>query len=226
MDLNKLKNNKHVENLKQGFNDIQTVAQEGNAKLFLKQFVAVIVILLIWWHVSGKLSQKVQGYNDKMSAIQIQQNSAQEYQSNKKQLIDLEPRFPDVETKNEWLLSQILSIFKETGLTPEVSGGQSEDTSNSAYVVASLPVTTFMEFNQFADLLAEIENRDEYVKVSGFELDKETDPARLGSNKILLKFNTIFPKEKIAKKLFADYDSLIEARKQKLATDNKTGEKK
>ena len=201
MDLNKLKNNKHVEELKQGFNDIQTVAQEGNAKLFLKQFVAVIVILLIWWHVSGKLSKKVQGYNDKMSAIQIQQNSAQEYQSNKKQLIDLEPRFPDVENKNEWLLSQILSIFKETGLTPEVSGGQSEDTSNSAYVVVSLPVTTFMEFNQFADLLAGIENRDEYVKVSAFELDKETDPARLGSNKILLKFNTIFPKEKIAKKL-------------------------
>ena len=226
MDLNKLKNNKHVEELKQGFNDIQTVAQEGNAKLFLKQFVAVIVILLIWWHVSGKLSKKVQGYNDKMSAIQIQQNSAQEYQSNKKQLIDLEPRFPDVENKNEWLLSQILSIFKETGLTPEVSGGQSEDTSNSAYVVVSLPVTTFMEFNQFADLLAGIENRDEYVKVSAFELDKETDPARLGSNKILLKFNTIFPKEKIAKKLFADYDSLIEARKQKLATASKTGEKK
>ena len=215
-----------MEELKQGFNDIQTVAQEGNAKLFLKQFVAVIVILLIWWHVSGKLSKKVQGYNDKMSAIQIQQNSAQEYQSNKKQLIDLEPRFPDVENKNEWLLSQILSIFKETGLTPEVSGGQSEDTSNSAYVVVSLPVTTFMEFNQFADLLAGIENRDEYVKVSAFELDKETDPARLGSNKILLKFNTIFPKEKIAKKLFADYDSLIEARKQKLATASKTGEKK
>ena len=41
-----LKTNKHVESLKKGFQDIQTVAQEGNYKLFVKQFVAVLVVFL------------------------------------------------------------------------------------------------------------------------------------------------------------------------------------
>lgn len=222
MDLNKLKNNKYVEELKLGFQDIQTVVQEGNVKLFLKQFVTIAVVVLIWWHLSGKCEKKVRYYEDQVAAARIQQESAAEYRSNKEQLIGLEPRFPDVEAKEDWLLRQILSIFKDAGVTPEVSNTQAEDPSNSSYIAVSLPVNTVMEFNKFAELLASIENRDEFVKVSAFSLEKETDSARLGSNKISMKFNTIFPKEKIAKKLFKDYDSLISARKQKLGAGSST----
>ncbi len=225
IDFKNLKNSKHVENLKQGFADLQTVLQEGNLKLFVAQGVAILLIVLAWWHLSNKFETKVRSYNDQMAAIRIQQNSAQEYQVNKQKLVDLEPRFPDVETKTEWLLSQILTIFKETGVTPEVSGAQSENASDSAYIVASLPVTTFMEFHNFAELLASIENRDEYVKVSEFTLEKEQESSRLGFNKITMKFNTIFPKEKIAKKLFKDYDALIAARQQKKTSGQSSGEK-
>ena len=207
----KLKDNKHVESFKYGLRDIQTVAQEGNFGLFLKQFVAILVIFLLFKYVAGKCSSKVQYYNDQMAAVQIQQNSAQEYQTNKMQLIDLEPRFPDADAKNEWLLRQILIIFKDAGVTPEVASSQEEEDAGS-YITVSLPVTTFMEFNKFADLLASIENRDEYVKISTFSLEKETTPARLGSNKITMKFNTVFPKDKIAKKIFKDYDKLVAAR--------------
>ena len=42
-----LKANKVVENLKKGFQDIQTVAQEGNFKLFLKQFIATCNLLVM-----------------------------------------------------------------------------------------------------------------------------------------------------------------------------------
>ncbi len=208
-----LKTNKFVENLKKGFQDIQTVAQEGNFKLFLKQFIAILVVFLAFKFLSGKFAEKIANYEGQMEAIRVQQTSELEYQSNKKKLLSLEPRFPDISAKNEWLLSQILGIFKAAEITPQMEGSQAEDSSNASYVAASLRVNADMEFDQFAEFLANVENKEEYVKVSEFSLAKETDPEKLGHNKISMRFNTIFPKEKIAKSLFKDYDKIMEEQK-------------
>ena len=203
------KTNKYVEDLKQGFQDIQTVTQEGNIKLFVKQFVAVLVIFLLYRYLGGKFAAKISNFNGQMEAVRVQQVNEQEYQSNKDLLITLEPQFPPIEEKNEWLLSKIIEIFKEASLTPDVSGMPIEDVSNSAYVVSSLQASSTMGFLKFAEFLANIENRDEYVKVSNFIIEKDTDPANVGSNKVSMKFNTIFPKEKVGKTLFKDFDRLV-----------------
>ncbi len=208
-----LKTNKYVEDLKKGFQDIQTVAQEGNFKLFLKQFIAVLLVFLLFRYLGGKFDAKISNYVGQMDAIRVQQTSEREYEANKRELISLEPRFPDADSKNEWLLSQILGIFKGANLTPQIEGTQSEDSSNSSYVAASLKVNTEMNFLQFADFLASVENRKAFVKVSEISVIKSTESDKLGSNKISLRFNTIFPKEKIAKSLFKDYDKIIKEQK-------------
>ncbi len=213
----KFDKNKIVEDLKKGFQDIQTVAQEGNFKLFLKQFIAVLVVFLLFKYCNGKFAAAVSNYNGQMEAIRMQQTSEQEYQANKMKLISLEPRFPDVSAKNEWLLSQILGIFKAAKVTPQIEGSQTEDTSNSSYLVASLRVNSEMGFDQFAQFLAGVENREDFVKVSEFSLSKSTESDKLGSNKITLRFNTIFPKEKIAKSLFKDYDKIIKQQAEQKA---------
>ena len=158
----KFDKNKIVEDLKKGFQDIQTVAQEGNVKLFVKQFVAVLVVFLLFRYCNGKFSEKIANYNGQMEAIRVQQTSEQEYQSNKKKLISLEPRFPDVEAKNEWLLSQVLGIFKEAKVTPQMEGTQAEDNSNASFLATSLQVNAEMPYDAFAELLAGVENKDEY----------------------------------------------------------------
>ncbi len=223
-----LKNNKAVENLKKGFQDIQTVAQEGNFKLFLKQFIAVLIVFLAFKFVNGKFTEKISNFEGQMDAIRVQQTSEREYQANKKKLISLEPRFPDVSAKNEWLLSQILGIFKAANITPQMEGTQTEDTSNSSYVVAALRVNADMSFPQFGEFLAGVENKKEFVKISEFSLAKATEPDKLGQNKVSIRFNTIFPKEKIAKSLFKDYDKIMKEMKEaeqakKKATQPKEG---
>ncbi len=210
-----LKTNKFVENLKKGFQDIQIVAEEGNFKLFLKQFIAVLVVFLAFRFLSGKFAEKISEINGQMEAIRVQQTSEKEYQNNKQKLISLEPIFPDVSAKNEWLLSQILGVFKAAELTPQMEGSQAEDNSNASYIVSSQRVSSEMDFQQFAMFLAGIENKKEYVKVSEFSLEKITDSNKLGQNKISLRFNTIFPKEKIAKSLFKDYDEIVKKQQQK-----------
>ena len=119
-----LKNNKIVENLKKGFQDMQTVAQEGNFKLFAKQIVAVVLVFFLFRYLSGKFTQQENNFRGQMEAIRVQQTSEREYQANKEKLISLEPRFPNISDKNEWLLSQILGIFKAADLTPQMEGGQ------------------------------------------------------------------------------------------------------
>lgn len=217
--LDKLKNNKHVQNLKQGFKDMQTVIQEGNVKLFIKQIMVALVIFLVVHYVSGVWGKKASSYTDQMSSLRIQQENAQEYETNKKQLMELEPRFPDAKGKNEWLLSQIVGIFKDNEMTPSV-GTQTEDTSNASYTIVSAPVNIASEFGKFAELLARIENSDDFVKVSSFTLDKQTG-AQLGMNRITMKFNTAFPKEKLAEKLFSDYKDLADGRKKKSRTGSR-----
>jgi len=120
--------------------------------------------------------------------------------SNKEKLLKLEPRFPDMEAKNDWLLRQIVAVSRDSGITPKLGSEQSEDTSNSGYTVVSIPMSATLTYHQLGQLLANIENREEYLKVSEFSLVKNTE--NLGENEVTMKINTIFPKEKIAKSLF------------------------
>lgn len=206
----KFDKDKIVADLKKGFQDIQTVAQEGNLKLFVKQFVAVLVVFLLFRYCNGQFAAKISNYDGQMEAIRMQQTSEQEYQANKTKLISLEPRFPDVDAKNEWLLSQVLGIFKEAKVTPQMEGTQTEDDSNASFLAASLLVNAEMSFDAFANMLAGVENKDDYVKISEFSISKLTESEKLGQNKITLRFNTVFPKEKVAKSIFKDYDKLIQ----------------
>ena len=206
----KFDKDKIVADLKKGFQDIQTVAQEGNLKLFVKQFVAVLVVFLLFRYCNGQFAAKISNYNGQMEAIRMQQTSEQEYQANKTKLMSLEPRFPDVESKNEWLLSQVLGIFKEAKVTPQMEGTQTEDDSNASFFFFSLLVNAEMSFDAFANMLAGVENKDDYVKISEFSISKLTESEKLGQNKITLRFNTVFPKEKVAKSIFKDYDKLIQ----------------
>jgi len=223
MNLDKLKNNKHVQEFQKGLKDIQLVGQEGNFKLFLKQFMTVLVLFLLVRYIGAKNENKVRGYNDKIESIHLEQSSEKEYQDNKDKLLSLEPMFPDVSEKNEWLLRQILGIFQEKNMSPEVVGNQTEDAANPGYVLTGQQVNTVMGFRQFAEFLAGIESRDEFIKITSFSLEKDDDRNRLGSNKISMRFNTAFPKEKIAKSLFKDYDRIMAQRQKDKAGDAAKG---
>ena len=216
------KPNKYVEQLQRGFRDIQTVAEEGNFKLFLKQFIVIALVVLAWHQLTGKFASKIQNLEGQVDAIKAQQLNEKEYAANKKLLISLEPRFANIEDKGEWLLREILDIFQKAELTPNVSGSQVEDSNNPTYLLASMQVESAVEYATFARLLASIENRKEFIKISGFNLEKDKDPNRLGMNKVSIRLSTIFPKEKIAKQLFKDYNQLVgDQQNEKTAKETK-----
>lgn len=196
------KPNKILESIKKGLNDIKTVAEEGNFKLFLKQAVVIIIVFMGFRYCNQSLQEKDSKIHGQIDAVQTQQKSEKEYLANKEKLLKLEPRFPDMEAKNDWLLRQIVAVTRDSGITPQLGSEQSENTTNAAYTVVSIPMNATLSYNQLGQLLANIENREEYLKVSEFSLKKDAE--NLGSNEVSMKINTIFPKEKIAKTLFKD----------------------
>lgn len=192
--------NKFVESAKKGLNDIKLVMEEGNYKLFLKQIVAVIIIILLYRYVGGTFENKKINLRGQIDAVQAQHDNEQEYQTNKQKLLDLEPRFPDLSSKSDWLLRQLVAVFRESNISPTLGSSQTEDSSNAGFTVAAIPVTFQTSFGDFGRLLASIENKPEYLRISEFSLTKISE--NLGQNEIDMRINTVFPKEKIADKMF------------------------
>ena len=196
--------NKIKASIEKGFKDMQLVLQEGNVKLFAKQLVVIIAIFLVFRYFNNSFQQKINNYRGQMDAIRSQQTNEQEYMASKKRLLELEPRFPDMASKSEWLMTQILDVFAQAKLTPKFSGTQAENTTNPNYTLANLEVASNASWLEFAQLIASVENRPEYLRISEFSLEKLNETNMLGQNKIKLKVNTLFPKEKLAPKLFKD----------------------
>ena len=192
--------NKFVESLKKGMNDIKLVMEEGNYKLFLKQFVFIIVVFLAYRYGNAALQEKSNNVRGQIDAILAQQTNEQDYLANKNKLLELEPRFPDLSAKNDWLLLQIVSVFRDSDITPNLGSSQGEDSSLSGFTAVNIPVNFSASFPHFGQLMANVVKREEYLRISGFTLTKSTEV--LGQNNVDLKVNTVFPKEKIAEKMF------------------------
>ena len=193
-----------MDSIKKGFADIKMVAEEGNIKLFLKQIIVIVIIFMACRSVNGKLQEKNSSLRGQIDAVQTQQRGEEDYLANKKKLIELEPRFPNAEEKNQWLLNQIVSVFKDVNLTYKPSP-QNEDNSVADYTIVNIPVAVTGSYADLGHLLAAIESRDEFMRVSEFSLLKgKNNLENIGENEITLKINTVFPKEKLAKKLFKD----------------------
>lgn len=210
-----LKNNKYVENFQKGLKDISLVSQEGNFKLFAKQAVVVFLAILLFRYMNGKFETEKRKYQGAKDSISMQQSSQDEYLRNRDLLFKLEPPYSDISEKNEGLTSMLIGVYKDSNMTPEFVGTQTEDSSNPAYEVVSRQTTMNMGFVPFAEFIAKIESRDELIKVSSFSVEKDTSFDHIGNNKINLQFSTILLKEKVAKTLFKDYDKVLASMKEK-----------
>lgn len=192
---------------KKGLLDIKTALQEGNFKLFLKQLAVIGVAFWLLHWTSGKINEQMSRNREQINSIETQQRSEQEYMSNKALLLALEPRFPDISEKNKWLTSKLLDLFKEAELPTQLDGTPAENDSNSIFLLMSQGASTNANYMKLGKFLERIENENSYLRVSEVNLAKDTTD--LGNNKISIRFNTIFPKQKIAASLFPNYKELI-----------------
>ena len=185
--------------VKQGLLDIKMVLEEGHFKLFLKPLAVVVAIVIIYHYVSGMLAAQDAKVLGQIDAVHAQQNNEQEYVSNKQKLLSLEPRFPDMSAKNSWLLNQVVNVSNETSVQLK-AGQQVEDTSNNGYTGVSVPVDMVISYDDLGKLLANIEGREEFLKVSEFSLTKAAN--NLGNNNVKMRIHTVFPTEKVTQTLF------------------------
>ena len=190
--------------LKQGLNDVKAMLEEGNIKLFVKQLA--VIALAFWgvWTWMGKLKTQKDQIEDRVSAISLQQTHQDDYLTNKDRLLRLEPLFPDMGKKNEWLVQTLMRAFADHNVQATINGNAVEKVESN-YTIVSQEVAFRDSFANLGRFLADIENGNDFLRVSSLTISKLTDANSLGLNSIGIRFNTVFPKDKYAKRLFKDY---------------------
>lgn len=203
-----------VVDFKQGCLNIKTALQEGNFMLFLKQVAVIGLLFWVLHWTAGKFNDKISDNQAQMNSIETQQRSEKEYMSNKKLLILLEPRFPNIEEKNQWLTSKLLGLFKDADLPTQLDGSPTENDSNSVYLLMSQGATLKASYMKLGKFLERVENDTDYLRVSEVNMTKEVGD--LGNNKIFIRFNTIFPKKKIGATMFKNYKELVAKQQEEI----------
>ena len=135
-----LVSNPKVVAFKQGLADIKAVGEDGNYKLFVKQFVVVLLGFLAVRFMSGKLNDQKVKINNEIAAISAQQANEEDYVANKERLLRLEPLFPDQAQKNEWLLKILMNVFASHQIQADINGNANEKVEGS-YTTVSQEVT-------------------------------------------------------------------------------------
>ena len=190
---------------KQGLQDMCDVINDGGYKLFLWPVIVIIAgFLLLRWG-SSRLNEQTKTVRTQIDAIRVQQSSEQDYLSSKRKLLSLEPQFPEVKEKDQWLIQQLLEVFQQTEITPNMNEVQVENSANPNYLTVSKKVSFSSAFPDFAKLLAAVESRQAYLRISDLSVLKSADTNEVGVNNVTMTFNTAFPKEKLAPVLFKDY---------------------
>ncbi|MBP5404055.1 MAG: hypothetical protein J6Y17_03075 [Elusimicrobiaceae bacterium] len=215
--------NPRIAKIQHNLEDLQVTFQEGKYSLFVKQFVVLILVFLAVRFLCGKFSQSRAAIKDKIAAINIQRNNKEEYLTNKQRLLRLEPLFPDLAKKNDWLLRQLVESFGLHKMTPTVDGNVVE-TAGKEFLTVSQPVKFQQTFSRIGRLIADIENGDNFLRISEISITKLNSPDALGENEVVATFNTIFPREKYGPKLFKDYNEQMKKIKaaQEKTTPGKT----
>ncbi|MBO4675744.1 MAG: hypothetical protein J5601_06665, partial [Elusimicrobiaceae bacterium] len=190
----------------------------GKFVLFLKQLVAVVLCIFLVRYAVGKFQDQIKKNEEQVRTIAMQKKSEKEYLVNKQKLIALEPLFPDVSEKNQWLTGRLLDSFKKAEIGMQLEGNQTENASNASYVVASQSVGAVMNYETLGKFLEQTENLDDFLRVSSVSVTKDTNSQNIGKNKVSLRFNTIFLKQKIGRKIFKNFDELV-AQQQKRAQE-------
>ena len=69
--------------------------------------------------------------------------------------------------------------------------------------------------------MADIENGDDFLRISNLVVTKLADKDSLGNNSVTIQFSTVFPNNKYAAALFKDYAAQMEKIKQQQETAEK-----
>ena len=197
--------NPKTSGLKRGLLDVKSVLAEGNYKLFLKPLIFLLIVFICAKFLMGKMAAQKEVIIDKVSALSIQKEHQADYLVNKDRLLRLEPAFPDINQKGDWLLQALMKTFDSHKIQSNIDGNVTEN-SDENRVVVSQDVSFQQSFRDLGKFLADVESGDDFMRISELTINKLLDPDSLGENAIRVRFSTVFPKEKYAKKLFKDYD--------------------
>ncbi|MDR0952620.1 MAG: hypothetical protein LBM71_00260 [Elusimicrobiota bacterium] len=184
---------KFFTNMKEGLNDISNMLLEKNYKPFLRPLVLLIVLLFLMNLVNKHVNSQVEVIRQKVAAQKAEADNATDYIESKSAYEKLAKRLPPVAEKNEWLLSQMTSIFDRLEFeNPKIGKNSLEE--DGKFTLSSVSVDAEGDFNQLGKLIETVENSPYFMRISSLAVNRAE--GTLGELRINLKVHTIFAESK------------------------------
>ncbi len=184
---------KFVTNMKEGFNDIKNMLLEHNYRPFIRPVAVLLIVGIGVSFFNNKAETKILDINRKIEAQKAEIDNEQEYKTSKATYEKLVKVLPPIDKKNEWLLAQIISIFKKAGIETTRTGKHILE-EDGVFLLSSVNIEAELNYEQLGKLVEAIENNQFFMRVSNISASREQ--GNLGKVKANMQLHTVFIDEK------------------------------
>lgn len=175
--------------IRDGINDVKNMLMEGNYKPFLNPLICVVAVAILVSFLNKSAVRKVSDEKKKIEALVAESDNIAEYKASKELYENLVPKLPPLEKKDEWLLTQIISLYNKIGAEMSKTGRNELETEGDI-TLSSVNVEALMDYTQLGKLVEAIENYPQFLRIS--EISITRPEGDLGKIRVLMRINTIF----------------------------------
>ncbi|MDR1124200.1 MAG: hypothetical protein LBL61_06425 [Elusimicrobiota bacterium] len=180
-----------LNNIKQGLGDAKNMLSEGSYKPFAGPLILVVALWFGLGWLNDGAAHRVDEIRDKVEAQKAERNNEAEYKASKAAYESLVERLPSEDSKEMWLLSEMISIFSKNNITPARTG-RHELEDSGIFTMASVNYEVDADFATLGKLVESVENAGSFLRISDLQVQR-TD-GNLGRLRANFKVNTIFVK--------------------------------
>lgn len=178
-----------TDELKEGLLDAKNMLEAHN----FKPFVLPVVLLLILWfglgHLNTSAGKRVLNARQRSEAMEAEIANESEYKNSKAAYERLAARLPASDSRNEWLLTEMLSKFDEFNIVPTRTGRQTLEDSQLV-TMATINYEFDADYQTLGKLVESLENNAKYIRIS--ELNAVRSETNATLLKVAMRVNTIF----------------------------------
>lgn len=184
-------------NIKDGLNDIKNMIFEQNYRPFIRPAVAVLVFGILVSILNNRATTNVLEVQRKVDAQRAEVENEVEYKNAKATYEKLLKELPPFEKKNEWLLSQMISIFSKLNIEATRTGKHvlAED---GIFTLSSVNVEAEVSYDQLGKVVEAIESNPNFMRISDLTVSRAD--GSLGKIQVSMKIHTVFVEEAPAAK--------------------------
>ena len=185
-----------LHSLTDGAQNIKLMLVEGKVKLLIRPIVVMLVVCAGLYYYNTLNKEAVQRDLEQIASLKTQKENMSQYIENKQAVVKAEVFFPDIVDKNEWLVTQMIDVFKRADILQKFAGSQTEQ-SNDIITATVMGADFTADYTSGGRVIAGLENIEQFLTVQELTIVRSSkEGSGVPQNTYVIKVGTVFPKDR------------------------------